>query len=279
VSASEAVAAAPPAGVVGIGHTRWATHGKPSEANAHPHSDCSGGIAVVHNGIIENYLELREELSAAGHTFRSETDTETIAHLIESLYEGDLTAAVAAALRRLDGSYAIAVLHADHPDTIVAARQDSPLIIGIGEGENIVASDIPAVLRYTREVLVLEDGEVATVDADGVKVVDRAGAPVVSEMLHIEWDLDAAEKGGYDDFMLKEIHEQPRALRETMRGRVGDDGHLQLSELDMSDEEVRSHLHHRVRHVLPRGPRGQDAHRDVGPYPGRGRRLQRVPLS
>jgi glucosamine--fructose-6-phosphate aminotransferase (isomerizing) len=237
---SDAVAAAPPAGFVGIGHTRWATHGKPSEENAHPHSDCTGRIAVVHNGIIENYLDLREELSAGGHTFRSETDTETIAHLVEELYTGDLTEAVAAALARLDGSYAIAVLHADHPGTIVAARQDSPLIIGLGVGENLVASDIPAVLRHTREILILEDGEVATVDAGRVTVVDRAGKPVDSERMHIDWDVDAAEKGGYDDFMLKEIHEQPRALRETMRGRVGDDGRLQLSELDMSDDEVQA---------------------------------------
>jgi glucosamine--fructose-6-phosphate aminotransferase (isomerizing) len=236
---SAAIASAPPDGVVGIGHTRWATHGRPSEENAHPHTDCTGRIAVVHNGIIENYLELREQLTVAGHTFRSETDTETIAHLLESLYEGDLTAAVAAALRRLHGSYAIAVLHADHPGTIVAARLDSPLIIGIGEGENLVASDIPAVLRHTREILVLEDGEVATVDANTVTVVDRDGAPVISERMHIEWDLDAAEKGGYEDFMLKEIYEQPRALRETMRGRVGDDGLIQLSELDMTDEQVR----------------------------------------
>jgi glucosamine--fructose-6-phosphate aminotransferase (isomerizing) len=193
---------------------------------------------VVHNGIIENYLELREELTIAGHTFQSETDTETIAHLLESLYEGDLTATVAAALRRLHGSYAIAVLHADHPGTIVAARLDSPLIIGIGEGENLVASDIPAVLRHTREILVLQDGEVATVGADSVTVVDRDGAPVVSERMHIDWDVDAAEKGGYEDFMLKEIHEQPRALRETLRGRIGEDGLIQLSELDMTDAQV-----------------------------------------
>jgi glucosamine--fructose-6-phosphate aminotransferase (isomerizing) len=236
----DAVALAPPPGLVGIGHTRWATHGRPSEENAHPHTDCGGRVAVVHNGIIENYLELREELASAGHRFSSETDTETIAHLVESLYDGDITAAVAAALRRLHGSYAIAVLHADHPGTIVAARQDSPLIIGVGAGENLVASDIPAVLKHTREVLVLQDGEVATLDATSVRVVDRDGAPVEPERLHVEWDLDAAEKGGFEDFMLKEIHEQPRALRETLRGRVGDDGRIQLSELEMTDEQVRA---------------------------------------
>ncbi len=239
VNLRAALEAAPPMGVVGIGHTRWATHGRPSEENAHPHSDCTGRLSVVHNGIIENYLELREELTAAGHTFRSETDTETIAHLIESLYAGDLTAAVSAALPRLDGSYAVAVVHADHPGTIVAARKDSPLIIGLGEGENLVASDIPAVLRHTREVLILEDGEVATIDAGSVTVIDAIGDPVSSEMMHVEWDLDAAEKGGYEDFMLKEIHEQPRAIRETLRGRVGEDGRIQLSELAMTDEEVR----------------------------------------
>ncbi|HEX9093072.1 MAG TPA: glutamine--fructose-6-phosphate transaminase (isomerizing) [Coriobacteriia bacterium] len=235
-----AVAAAPPAGVVGIGHTRWATHGRPSEENAHPHADCTGRVTVVHNGIIENYLELIEELTSAGHVFKSETDTESIAHLIESLYAGDLTDAVSAALKRLDGSYAIAVLHADHPGTIVAARKDSPLIIGVGEGENLVASDIPAVLKHTREVLILEDGEVATLSSDAVTVIGPDGSPVEPERMHVEWDLDAAEKGGYEDFMLKEIHEQPRALRETLRGRMSDDGRIQLSELKMGEDEVRA---------------------------------------
>ena len=155
----------PVAGRVGIGHTRWATHGKPSEDNAHPHIDCTGKIAVVHNGIIENYVELREQLAANGHILRSETDTETVAHLVESYYDGDLTAAVARAIEDLEGAYALAVVHLDDPETIVAARKDSPLIIGIGEGETIVASDIPAVLEYTREVLVLHDGEIATVTA------------------------------------------------------------------------------------------------------------------
>jgi glucosamine--fructose-6-phosphate aminotransferase (isomerizing) len=194
----------------------------------------------VHNGIIENYVELREELAATGHMLRSETDTEAIAHLIESYYDGDITAAVNRALKRLEGSYALAVVHRAHPDTIVAARRDSPLIVGIGDGENIVASDIPAVLEYTREVLVLNDGDVATVTADSVVVVDAAGRPADCEMLHVEWDLDAAEKGGYDDFMLKEIHEQPRAIRETLRGRMGDDGIIQLSELQMSAAHVAS---------------------------------------
>jgi glucosamine--fructose-6-phosphate aminotransferase (isomerizing) len=234
-----ALAAHPLQGQTGIGHTRWATHGRPNEENAHPHADCSGRIAVVHNGIIENYADLREELAAAGHLLRSETDTETIAHLIESYYEGDLASAVLKALARLEGSYALAIVHADHPSTVIAARKDSPLIIGLGEGENIVASDIPAVLEYTRHVLVLHDGEVATVTAASVKVTDLDGVPVDEpETLDVEWDLDAAEKGGYEDFMLKEIHEQPRALRETLRGRMSDSGEIQLSELAMSPEQI-----------------------------------------
>ncbi|TDB39437.1 MAG: glutamine--fructose-6-phosphate transaminase (isomerizing) [Actinobacteria bacterium] len=238
VNLREALAEAPVVGSVGIGHTRWATHGAPNEANAHPHTDCTGKIAVVHNGIIENYAELREELAAAAHVLRSETDTETVAHLVEAYYQGDLADAVAHAVRRLEGSYALGVVHLDDPDTIVAARKDSPLIIGIGVGENIVASDIPAVLEYTREILVLHDGDVATVTADSVRVIDASGAEAEPEMMHVEWDLDAAEKGGYEDFMLKEIFEQPKAIRETLRGRMGEGGIIQLSELQMSDAEV-----------------------------------------
>jgi glucosamine--fructose-6-phosphate aminotransferase (isomerizing) len=235
---AEAIGASPLAGTVGIGHTRWATHGRPSEENAHPHADCTGKVVVVHNGIIENYLELREELAATGHVLRSETDTETVAHLVESYYEGDLAEAVERTVRRLHGSYALAVMHADEPDTIVAARKDSPLIIGEGEGETIVASDIPAVLEYTREVLVLEDGDVARVTPDGVVVHGEDGLEREPERMHVEWDLDAAEKGGYDTFMLKEINEQPKAIRETLRGRFDGDGTIQLSELAMSEAEI-----------------------------------------
>jgi glucosamine--fructose-6-phosphate aminotransferase (isomerizing) len=232
-----ALEAAPVRGNVGIGHTRWATHGRPSEENAHPHTDCTERIAVVHNGIIENYLELREELSATGHVLRSETDTETIAHLIEAHYEGDLVEAVARTLRRLHGSYALGVVHLDDPETLVAARMDSPLIIGKGVGENIIASDIPAVLEYTRDVVVLHDGEIAVVTADAITVVGSDGAPVEPEMMVVEWDLAAAEKCGYEDFMLKEIFEQPKALRETLRGRMVD-GQIQLSELAMTADQV-----------------------------------------
>ncbi len=240
VNLRDAIEAAPVEGSLGIGHTRWATHGRPTEENAHPHRDCTGAIAVVHNGIIENYAGLRDELIAEGHTFSSETDTETVAHLVERYYSGDLTEAVRLAVARLDGSYALAVVHASHPDTIIAARKDSPLIIGVGSGENIVASDIPAVLKHTREVMVLEDGDVATVTPAGVKVVDVMGVHRTPEMIHVDWDLAAAEKGGYEDFMLKEIHEQPKAVTETLRGRMGSDGRIQLSELDMTDDEIRA---------------------------------------
>lgn len=239
VNLADALAEHPIGGSLGIGHTRWATHGRPSEGNAHPHTDCKGEIAVVHNGIIENYMELRAQLAAAGHTLRSETDTETIAHLVEDCYEGDLAEAVRCATARLEGSYAIAVVHVAHPGEVVAARKDSPLIIGVGQGENIVASDIPAVLRHTREVLVLEDGDVADVTAAGVTVRDMQGREREPEMMHVDWDLAAAEKAGYEDFMLKEIHEQPKAVTETLRGRMGADGRIQLSELDMTEDQIR----------------------------------------
>ncbi len=238
VNLRNALGAEPVEGSVGIGHTRWATHGKPSEENAHPHIDCEGRIAVVHNGIIENFIELREELRATGHIIRSETDTELIAHLIESYYQGDLVDALAKTIERLDGAYALGVVHLDHPDMILASRNESPLIIGVGEGENIVASDIPAVLEFTREIIVLHDGEIAIVSAAGVDVVDLDGTAVEPEMMHVEWDLDAAEKGGYEDFMLKEIFEQPKAIRDTLMGRMGDDGLIQLSELQMSPSNI-----------------------------------------
>lgn len=234
-----AVSESPIAGTTGIGHTRWATHGKPSEENAHPHVDCTGRIAVVHNGIIENHLELRSELQAAGHVFRSETDTEAVAHLVEQYYEGDLAEAVRQAARRLRGSYALGVASLDHPEILVAARNDSQLVVGLAGDESIVASDIPAVLEYTRDVLVLRDGEVATITASGVDVTKLDGQVVNDpEIEHVEWDLAAAEKGGFEHFMLKEIFEQPHAIRETLRGRMGEDGQIQLSELEMSSEQV-----------------------------------------
>jgi glucosamine--fructose-6-phosphate aminotransferase (isomerizing) len=236
---------APPEGSTGIGHTRWATHGPPTQDNAHPHVDCAGEIALVHNGIIENFLELREEIEAAGHEVRSDTDTEIVAHLVEEAYEGDLTEAVRTAISRLDGSYALAVVHTAHPGTIVAARKDSPLIVGIGDGEMLVASDIPAVLKRTRDVMVIEDEEIVTVTEHGAELAGLDGERRPERRMRVDWDVDAAEKGGYETFMLKEIHEQPAAIRNTLRGRMTADGTVQLSELDMSPEEVAA-----VRRVL-----------------------------
>ena len=228
-------------GTCGIGHTRWATHGKPSEANAHPHTSCNGRIAVVHNGIIENFAELREELSAQGHTFTSDTDTETIPHLVEQAFsEGAscLLEAVRAASERLVGAYAIAVVSADEPGTIVATRKDSPLVIGQGADGAYVASDIIAMIDATRDVVVMNDGEMAKMTPAGVTYYTAAGAEIAEpKVTHVDWDLDVAEKGGYPDFMLKEIHEQPRVIRDTLAGRlVG--GALAIDELDLTVEEL-----------------------------------------
>ena len=216
---------------VAIAHTRWATHGRPNEANAHPHRDCTGKIALVHNGIIENYAELRNELTAKGHEFVSETDTEVLAHLIEEYVKanvGDFASAVRAALGEVRGSYALAVISQDAPETVFVARKDSPLIIGLGEGENFLASDIPAVMRFTRRVILLEDGDFAILKKDSVAITDLTGRALVREPLDVTWDDAAAEKGGYAHFMLKEIHEGPRTVRDTLRGRLSDDGKISL---------------------------------------------------
>lgn len=212
--------AAPIRGNLGIGHTRWATHGRPSDRNAHPHQDCSKKFSVVHNGIIENYQELKEWLQERGHIFNSETDTEVIPHLIEEYYQGDPVAAVREAIRKMEGAFAVVILCQDFPDQIIAARKSSPLIIGLGRGENFVASDIPAVLPYTREIYILEDGEMAVVNVKKAVITDFDGKAVVKETFHVEWDVEAAEKGGFEDFMLKEIHEQPRALKDTLTGKI-----------------------------------------------------------
>lgn len=219
-------------GTVGIGHTRWATHGRPSDINSHPHRDCRGRIAVVHNGIIENYLELKEELLAKGHKFASETDTEVIPHLVEEYYNGDIVEAVRQTVARLHGSYALVVLCEKEPDKLVAARKDSPLVVGLGEGEYFLASDIPAILGHTRRTYILEDGEMVVVNREGVLITDAAGNPVEREVFEVKWDAVAAEKGGYPHFMLKEIHEQPRALRDTLSGRLKEDGLVNLPELE-----------------------------------------------
>ncbi|NLI92037.1 MAG: glutamine--fructose-6-phosphate transaminase (isomerizing) [Peptococcaceae bacterium] len=224
---------------VGIGHTRWATHGRPSDINAHPHMDCHGDFAVVHNGIIENYLELKQWLIGEGHLFRSETDTEVLAHLVEHFYEGDLEEAVRKTLSRVSGSYATVVLSYKHPDMLVAARKDSPMIVGIGEGEYFIASDIPAVLKYTRNTFIMEDGEMVTVSEDGVKFCDFSGKCREKIIFEVTWDSVAAEKGGYEHFMLKEIFEQPKALRDTLAGRLGNDN-VVLQEVDLSPSEVAS---------------------------------------
>ncbi|MGE5552603.1 MAG: glutamine--fructose-6-phosphate transaminase (isomerizing) [Betaproteobacteria bacterium] len=234
----EKLAASPIEGVSGIGHTRWATHGRPSDTNAHPHLDCAGNIAVVHNGIIENYQRLRTKLAAKGHVFRSETDTETLPHLIEEYYEGDLVEAVRKAVREAEGSYAVAVIHRGEPDRLVAVRKDSPLVVGLGEKENYLASDIPALLPFTRRVYLLNDGELAVVTPGGVTVTDLDGNPVAKEVFEVKWDPGLAEKGGYEDFMLKEIHEQPRAIRDTLSGRLDTD-HVVLDEVQLSVEQVK----------------------------------------
>ncbi|QKF07730.1 glutamine--fructose-6-phosphate transaminase (isomerizing) [Berryella wangjianweii] len=224
-------------GCCGVGHTRWATHGRPTEANAHPHAAGQGRIAVVHNGIIENFAELRAELEERGVRFASETDTETIAHLIDEAYEGDLLDAVRRATEQVVGSYGLAVACSDEPGAIVATRRDSPLIVARGQDGCYVASDAIAMLDATRDVVVLEDGQAARLTADALELFDEAGGAIDPVITHIGWDLEVAEKGGYPDFMLKEIHEQPRVIRDTLAGRlVG--GRLQIDELDLSPEEL-----------------------------------------
>ncbi len=217
-----------------IGHTRWATHGVPSDANAHPHPDCSGRIAVVHNGIIENYAVLRKNLMLEGHDFVSETDTEVVAHLVEKYYQGSLEAAVRRALQDIHGSYALAVISADEPDKIIAAKKDSPLIVGLGSGENYLASDIPAILGKTNQVYILEDGEFVVLKTNSVTITDTQGNPVEKKIFQVTWDPIAAEKAGFEHFMLKEIHEQPNALKETLRGNVKD-GLIDLTDLGIDD--------------------------------------------
>ena len=205
---------------MGVAHTRWATHGEPSYLNAHPHFSYDDRLALIHNGIIDNYLTLREELTAEGIVFRSETDTEVLSHLVAKLYDGDLAKAVRAALERVEGSYAIAVIHSDCPDEIVVCRHESPLILGLGEGENYVASDVPALLKFTRQVVYLRDGDMAVVRRDGVRVFDRVGRRYNYKVETITWSEEAAEKGGYKHFMLKEIFEQPRAVQDSLLPRL-----------------------------------------------------------
>jgi len=238
----EKLEGAPLLGTAGIGHTRWATHGKPSDVNSHPHTDNSHQFSVVHNGIIENYLDLKEELIAKGHVFVSETDTEVVSHLIAEEYNGNLVEAVQRATQRMRGAFALGVLTSHEPDKLVAVRFASPLIIGVGKGENFIGSDIPAILEYTRDVYILDDGEMAVLTTNGVELLNLSGESIAKDIVHIDWDLVTAEKAGFDHFMLKEIHEQPKAYRETMLGRVAEDGKsVNLSkELEMSDDYVKS---------------------------------------
>jgi len=228
-----------PSGTVGMGHTRWATHGVPSDRNAHPHADCTGKVAVIHNGIIENFAELKRDLEKDGHVFTSDTDTEVVAHLLEDTFDGDLGEAVRRVVLQLEGAYAIVVLHADEPDAVVGAKVSSPLIVGLGRGENLLASDIPAVLSRTRSVIPVEEGQVVELRPGVVRITDFQGNDVAVTPLEIDWDVARAQKSGYDDFMLKEIHEQPAAVRDTLVGRIDAAGHLALDELHMSEDRLR----------------------------------------
>ena len=228
-----------PKGSTAIAHTRWATHGAPTESNAHPHIDCGGTIALVHNGIIENATSLRRGLEERGHVFRSETDTEILAHLIEELYDGSLVDAVIAALRSVEGTYGLAVVSSRDPGTLVAARMGSPILLGVGEGENFVASDAAALLDHTRSVVYLDDGEIAALTADGYQILTKETVRVEKAVRTIDWDLKTVERGGYAHFMLKEIMEQPESLRNTLRGRLLDDaGTSRLGGLNLKDDDL-----------------------------------------
>ena len=230
-----------PTGHLGIGHTRWATHGKPTYINAHPHTDCHGKIFVVHNGIIENFAELKAELEAAGHEFTSETDTEVVPHLIEANYKGDFLAAVRAALKRIRGAYALAMFSTDDPELLIGARLNAPLVVGLGDHEYYIASDITAIIPYTKRVLVLGEGEVAAVTPLGAEVSTLDGITVKPKLIHVDWDVSQAQKGGFAHFMLKEIHETPEAVANAMRGRLTDDGLVSFREFDIDDKKLKGY--------------------------------------
>ena len=233
------VKADPNEGTVGIGHTRWATHGRPSDMNSHPHSSEDGKFAVVHNGIIENYMPLKEELIEKGYHFKSETDTEVVAHLLADMYDGDFVGTVRRMLDRVDGAYALEIICADEPDKIICTKKENPLVIGLGKGENFVASDIPAIINYTRDTYILSDGELAIVTRDNVSVFDREGNAIDKEVFHVSWNAEAAEKGGYEHFMLKEIHDQPKAVRDTFGTHISEDGKtVHFEELNWTADDV-----------------------------------------
>ncbi|EQB90291.1 glucosamine--fructose-6-phosphate aminotransferase (isomerizing) [Clostridium punense] len=230
----------PVIGNMGIGHTRWATHGAPSDVNSHPHTNKKGTVSVVHNGIIENYISLREWLISKGYEFVSETDTEVIPNLVDYYYEGDLLKAVIKATEKMEGSYAIGVLTTHEPDKLVAVRHESPLVVGLGEEENFIASDIPAVLNQTRNVYLLEDKEFVVITKDGVKLYNRLEEEINKEVFHVTWDADAAEKGGYEHFMIKEIHEQPKAIKDTMASRIALGQPINLDDIHITKEQIKN---------------------------------------
>jgi glucosamine--fructose-6-phosphate aminotransferase (isomerizing) len=236
----EAIRMKPLSGLSGIGHTRWATHGRPTEENAHPHRDCKGEIVVVHNGIVENYLALRKQLTTEGHVFKTETDTEIVAHLIEKYFEGNLEDAVRAALKEISGVFALSAISSADPGKIVAARSGPPVVVGLGDREFFVASDVPAILSHTRDMYFLNDGDVAILTPQGVRLTDFDGRTVRRQVSHVLWDPIMAEKGGYKHFMLKEIFEQPRSIKDTLLGRVGlESGRVFLDEVEISEAEFR----------------------------------------
>ena len=226
-------------GTVGIGHTRWATHGAPSDVNAHPHYNKQETIAVVHNGIIENYLKLKKKLLEKGYEFLSETDTEVLAHLLDYYYNGDPLTAITKVMHRVEGSYALGIIFKDHPDTLYAVRKDSPLIVGKSEGGNLIASDVPAVLKYTRDVYFIQNEEIAALTRDSITFYNVDEEEIQKESTTIEWDINAAEKGGYEHFMLKEMYEQPNTVRDTLSPRLKN-GTVEIEELGMTDDEIRS---------------------------------------
>ncbi|MGW2314272.1 glutamine--fructose-6-phosphate transaminase (isomerizing), partial [Actinomadura luteofluorescens] len=231
----------PPAGTLGMGHTRWATHGAPNDRNAHPHVDCTGSVAVIHNGIIENFAELRAELEEGGHGLGSDTDTEAVAHLLEDELKGggDLADAMRRVCGRLEGAFTLVATHTGSPGLVVGARRNSPLVVGVGDGENFLASDVAAFIEHTRDAIELGQDQIVELRAEGVRVTDFDGRPAEVKEYHVDWDVSAAEKGGYDYFMLKEIAEQPRAVADTLLGRIGADGRLHLDEMRIPDRELR----------------------------------------
>ena len=272
-----------PESTTGIGHTRWATHGAPNDANAHPHLGQDGRVALVHNGIIENFASLRAELEAAGHELRSETDTEVAAHLLEAAVAGgaDLTAAMQTVCRRLEGAFTLVAVDGQDPSRVVAARRNSPLVVGVGQGENFLASDVAAFIEHTRDALELGQDQVVTITREGVEVTDFDGRPAEAKPYHVDWDLSAAEKDGYDWFMRKEIHEQPRAIADSLLGRH--DAERPAAARRDQDQRGRAPRdrqdhHRRLRHRVLRRSRREVRHRALDPDPVRGRARPRVPL-